>query len=148
MNDMTPMTPWVFDQGPDGWRSLDAAGDMEGAAAAIRQYLNLWSRGSDWHKLTPWDMMSSQVQPHLLHWHLGQVLASMGRYEEAIQSMDDTIAQCPNMAFVYYARGTIAFLQGNAEALAFEISRATWNRDVLLRLQEGLKQGKSYRESY
>jgi hypothetical protein len=142
------MTPWSFDQGPDGWRALDAAGDLEGAVRALRQYLNLWARGNEWHELTPWDDQSKEVKPYLLHWHLGQVLATLGQYEDAVYAMDTTVVFCEDMGFIYYARGTIAFLLGNASALAFETSRATWNREVLERLQEGLKLGKSYKDSY
>lgn len=145
---MNNLSPWVFDQCPQGWRQYDMLGELTEAVRVIRTYLSLWAQGPTWHKDTPADVEGRTVPTSLVHWHLGQVLAFNDQVPEAIESMRNCIVLEASPAFAAYARGTIAFLKRDARGLDEAIAQGAANPQVLERLRTGLAQGLAYKESY
>ena len=145
---MNNLSPWVFDQCPQGWRQHDMLGDLPEAVRVIRAYLHLWAVGPDWHKDTPADAEGRTLPTSLVHWHLGQVLAFNDQVPEAIEAMENCVVLESSPSFAAYARGTIAFLKGDAQGLEGALASGAANPQVLERLRTGLAQGLTYKESY
>lgn len=145
---MNNLSPWVFDQCPQGWRRYDMLGELEEAARVIRAYLDLWAVGPDWHKDVPADAEGRTLPTSLVYWHLGQVLAFLDRVPEAIEAMENCVVLEPSPSFAAYARGTIAFLRGDHRGLDEALAQGATNHQFLERLKTGLAQGLTYKESY
>lgn len=134
-----------FDQNEAaGWRRLRAAGCDAEAAILIEQYV------------------AAQEKPHaVLVWHRTQMLARAGDYVQAIEVARQTLrpeASEADAEFQWnvYVNATIAFLQGDGEALkrhrehlAVASAKFPINRPNLVsvdRLQQCF--GKPYKEAY
>lgn len=107
---MLALSPSAFDQDPkNGWRPLaDTEGCQKAAADLIQNYIN-----RNWASLNPRTL-------HVMYWHLGQMEAMAGDYREAIPFLMAGAGPSDRsriIGFQEYALGTIAFLQGDLEAL-------------------------------
>ncbi len=102
--DLMQMSPWDFDQGPNGWRKLQDAREWIKAADLIREYLS-----------TNEGQLSS-FEKNILHFHRGQMLAVAGEeYREgAIESFSKSFGDI-NECWNAYVSATIGFLEGNKE---------------------------------
>ena len=108
----------VFDQGLDShlsWRCIAYQGDFIGAQELIDKYLVINQPGLE------------QFEIRALNFHSGQLAASDGRYEEAIQkfykAIDDSDRTAHFLSWNEYVLGTIYFLQGDIKKLAQEVEK-------------------------
>ena len=93
-----------FDQGDAGWRSLDKEGCEAVVADAIARYREL-NR----------EALEGEYINNLI-WHEGQLRASAGQTDRAIELMLATHAETTE-SFAAYADATVAFLRHDREAL-------------------------------
>ncbi len=90
-----------FDQGPDGWRKYSE--DYSIVRYLIAEYMEI-------NKLP-------EYETTMLTWHLGQIHAIHGNYQEAVVEMEKCISNKMGTGWNAYARGTIAFLQKDRKEL-------------------------------
>lgn len=103
---MLSLDPQAFDQGKDGWRSLEAKPGCESAAAdVIAEYR---ARGGD--RATP-----SQVRVMLFH--EGQMRAIAGEAQRAVPLIEQAAVDSPSEDWRAYSAATVAFLRRDREAL-------------------------------
>ncbi len=96
------LDPDAFDQDPSGgWRAVaDRAGCELAAATLLDEYI-----------------VANGVAPDegVMWWHVGQLLASAGQNDDAVEWMMPTRGSEPSWSF--YVDGTVAFLKGDEAAL-------------------------------
>ena len=116
--DLSKLTFDVFDQdleSPLSWRCLIYQGKLKQAQELIEKYLVINKAG-----LEPYQIRA-------LNFHSGQLAATDGRYEEAIEkfylAIDDNNESADYLSWNEYVSGTIYFLQGDVEKLDQEIEK-------------------------
>lgn len=107
--DMMRMSPWEFDQTPNGWRKLADTGELVKAAGRILRYIS-----ENKEQILNSAETEKAVSLDLLYFHRGQVLASAGQeyWEQAIESLSHSFEdndECWNA----YVAATIGFLENN-----------------------------------
>ncbi|MCY4364015.1 MAG: hypothetical protein OXE42_17845 [Gammaproteobacteria bacterium] len=108
----------VFDQGLDSplsWRCLAEKGELKQAQELIDRYILINRAELDQYKIDA------------LTFHSGQLAATDGRYEEAIEKFYLTVRENDELArflsWNEYVLGTIYFLQGSIRKLEQEIEK-------------------------
>ncbi len=116
--DLSDLTFDVFDQdleSPLSWRCLIYQGELKRAQELIEKYLVINKAG-----LEPY-------QIRVLNFHSGQLAATDGRYEGAIEkfylALDDNSESADYLSWNEYVSGTIYFLQGDVKKLEREIEK-------------------------
>ena len=111
--DILKMSPWDFDQSPEGWRGVEAKEGRIKAAELIIKYMEVNKDSID---------KDSKIVGKFMNFHVGQLLASEGGentgksvpfFEQSFINGKD----CWNA----YVSGTIAFLKGDVESVKSEI---------------------------
>lgn len=107
------LSPWEFDQTPNGWRKLEGAGEFIKAADLILRYIS-----ANKERILNSAETEKTMILGLLHFHRGQLLASAGpeHWPQAIESLNNSFEdndECWNA----YVSATIGFLEGNKEKI-------------------------------
>ena len=114
--------------GPFGWRALAAAGCADSAVALLTRYAEA-HRGR-----------LALAQGREIAFHIGQVLAMVGREQEAIAPLEQALDAEAPAEWVAYVRATLAFLRRDMTAL--QEARASYAAlapgSVRLRIIDGL----------
>jgi len=138
--DMLSMDPWTFDQSQSGWRSLPAGQQTDMLKRYIARYV---TSQKTWAPDTP--KGDKPLDPYLLVWHLGQVLALNGDTKGAVTWMQQSTTG--EKHWDDYVAATIAFLLGDRKwFFAHSADASNYNADTMARLRRGW--GKSYRDVY
>jgi hypothetical protein len=112
-NKFMEMSPWEFDQSPQGWRKFEAGKEYIKAANLIGDYINF-----NTEKILHPSASEKTVSIRTLHFHTGQLLAFAGadHYPEAIVAFGKSFrdgAECWNA----YVSATIGFLSNNIQQI-------------------------------
>ena len=155
------MSYWEFDQSPEGVRSvLDKPGCREASADLIRDYhASLRAKAAPVTHVFPEGEMtfSENGEVTLLYWHEGQVRAMDGDTEHAVELFRRSIEPAAKSyaGWNEYVRASIAFLEGNLDALNAEREALSGKvspgyGDLNLGVVDGLIAcfGRSYAEAY
>ena len=115
---MLQMSPWDFDQSPNGWRKFEATKEHVRAANVIREYI---TKNKD--RIINLREGEKTVSLELMHFHVGQLLASegKGRWPEAINAFNQSFQEgreCWNA----YVSATIGFLENDMKRIEDAIS--------------------------
>lgn len=104
------MEPWDFDQGPNGWRKIQDAGDFVKAAEVILKYIH-----ANKDRILSQDKRERNVKMSLLYFHRGQMLAAAGQehWTEAVESLKQSFEG--DECWDAYVSATIGFPEGNKE---------------------------------
>ena len=116
--DLSKLTFSIFDQGLDtplSWRCLADRGEFKRAQELIEEYLVINQTRLE------------QYEIGTLNFHSGQLAATDGRYEEAIEkfylSLKDSDETAHLLSWNEYVLGTIYFLKGDINKLEQEIKK-------------------------
>lgn len=139
---MLDLDPWAFDQTDKGWRSLVRL-SAGAAIAALEAYAAAYLRDDKWVEAPPGE---KQLDPTLLFWHLGQLLACGGQTTEAIPRMRASHSNGRDPKWDAYVLATIAFLEGDRTSFDKHAAGPNYNRPTLKRLANNW--GKTYNEAY
>ena len=106
---MLQMSPWDFDQSPNGWRKFEVTKENLRAANIIREYI---TKNED-RIINPREGEKTVVL-ELMYFHIGQLLASEGQahWSEAIDAFNHSFQEsreCWNA----YVSATIGFLEND-----------------------------------
>ncbi len=106
---MFQMSPWDFDQSPNGWRMFGSTKEYVRAASLIQEYI---AKNRDWI-INPREG-EKMVGLELMYFHIGQLLASKGQehWPEVVDAFNhsfDERGECWNA----YVSATIGFLQND-----------------------------------
>ena len=153
------MDYWTFDQAPEGSRAVLARPGCELAGAdLIRDYhAALREKGEPvTHTFEQGTVTFSETgEVVLLYWHEGQVRAMKGQKAEALDLFRKSVKPEDEnvMGWNEYARASIAFLEGDREALEAEragLAAKVPADNLNLGVVDGLIAcfGRSYREAY
>lgn len=147
---MLDLDPWTFDQTDKGWRSLvrpfEGKPQPLGAAiAALKAYVAAYVQGGEWVEAPPGE---KQLEPTLILWHLGQLLACAGveHTAEAVLHMKTSPSNGRDLEWDAYVLATIAFLERDKQAFDGHASGTNYNRPTLKRLADNWE--KAYNEAY
>ena len=133
------LDPWTFDQTSNGWRSLQG----EDAVRAIEAYLSAYLRDGKWVEAPTGE---KQLDPPIVFWHMGQLLACAGHTAAAIPWMQMSFSSGLDLEWDAYVLATIAFLERDKQAFDGHASGTNYNRPTLDRLVNNW--GKTYNEAY
>jgi len=134
---MIEMDPWTFDQTTEGWRSLPR--DLQ--IAALRAYVE---RTLNSNRSFPG---SRQLPPHIIKWHLGQVLAFSDSPEDRKESKKWMMASMTDdLEWNNYVLATIAFMENDREMFDYYSAGENGNRETLDALKKHW--GKLYKHAY
>ena len=143
------LEPYEFDQGDQGWRELDKQKEFLKAAQVIEQYLD-----ENKEKIKKYTKEKPE-HGSVLVFHAGQLYATAGpkHYKKAIPFLKDSF-RAENESWNLYVKGTIAFLEQDAETLnrcldsLKEDDPKHIRVTILDRLKRGLEQGITYQQAY
>lgn len=148
------MSPWDFDQSPDGWRKLEATKEYLTAAKLIREYIN---KNKD-RILNPREgEKASNLE--IMYFHIGQLLASEGRehWPEAIGAFNQSFYQEGKECWNAYVSATIGFLENDIKKIddaikTIEESRGdkiSGNMGIVKNFKKALEMGeRDYKKIY
>lgn len=139
---MLDLDPWTFDQTSKGWRSL-VRPSLGAAIDALKAYAAAYLRGGEWVEAPTGE---KQLEPTLILWHLGQLLACEGHTAEAVQRMQTSHSNGRDPEWDAYVLATIAFLEADKQAFDRHASGTNYNRPTLERLAGNWE--KTYNEAY
>lgn len=149
------MTPWEFDQSPDGWRKLSLEQKNLEAAELIKAYVH-----KNKENILKNEGTENSVSLELLHFHTGQQLAISGteKYPEALVFFKMAFYESEKAAsWNAYVSATIGFLQNNISMVEVAIrvfgtldgSKSSTNLAIMKNFKKALEQGKeNYIEAY
>ena len=131
--EMFNLSPWDFDQSPNGWRKLEQTRDFSGAANLIQEYI---SRNKD--KILNPKEGEKEVALGLMYFHVGQELACAGQsnWSEAIQAFQQSVKD-GRVDWNAYVSATIGFLEGDIKKIDNAISAIENSQEY----KEGNKSG-------
>lgn len=132
---MLLMDPWTFDQTAQGWRSLPLHKQSE----ILKLYIDKHIKNGEFINSN-----SDKVDPSILIWHLGQILAFQSRYQQAINWM--TLSKNKDSDWNDYVDATIAFIKKDKKAFDKINIRINNNSDTLIRLKNNWN--KEYKDAY
>ncbi len=148
------MSPWEFDQSPEGWRKIDQLEGRLAAVVVVQEYIN--QHREEILNPKPGEKI---VTLELMYSHIAQMLALEGvnYYAEAIEAFNESFREnreCWNA----YVSATIGFLTNNVaqieEAIAtIEASQETdktgGNITIVRNFKQALERGEqSYMNVY
>ena len=148
------MSPWEFDQSPNGWRKFEASREYLKAANLIGDYIKA-NRAKILHP----PASERHTGINIMHFHIGQLLAFVGPeyYPEAIEAFQKSFrerAECWNA----YVSATIGFLENDKDKIdeavrtiegSQEGDKRSGNIGIVMSFKEALNAGsRNYREAY
>lgn len=143
------MSPYDFDQSPQGWQSLDAQGKYLEAAQLIEEYLS---------KNEGVIAAQNEVKIQTIRFHAGQeyAMCGPGYYPKAIEFFEQS--KKGREAWDIYVDGTIAFLKDDGTVLtectvklgqiAKDDPQQQANYELLERYAEALEHDRPYSTAY
>ena len=144
------MSEHEFDQSEGGWRGLARQGTPEGFRNA---YSAMRVRSRNWNDRLA--LAGQRVPKRSLLWHAGQMAAFAGDTRKAARIMGrKSVSDPDNPEWNNYVAGTRSFLRGDKLGLqraavnTLRQPKGSLNTGVIMRLLGGLRQGKSYADSY
>ncbi len=147
------MSPWDFDQGPNGWGKLRDEGSFLKAANAIGEYLNVNTAA-----ILAQGKSEESIEIEDLRFHQGQMLAASGEehYAQAIRSFSTSFKD--DDCWDSYVWATIAFLEGNGDKIERAIQtienstqkeKRQGNIEIVRSLKQALEHGvRDYQAAY
>lgn len=153
------MDYWTFDQDPSGSRSVYTRPGCELAAAdLVRDYhAALRAKGEPVTHTFPQGTISfgETGEVSMLYWHEGQMRAFAGQTQQAVDLFRASVDadQYKSAAKRHYAMATVAFLEGDRDALQGEraaLAAIAPGDDLNLGVVDGLVAcfGRSYKDAY
>ena len=136
------LDPWTFDQTDKGWRSL-VRPSTGAAIAALEAYAAAYLRDGEWVDAP---IGEKQLDPTIIFWHLGQLLACEEHTAEAILRMRMSHSNGRDSQWDAYVLATVAFLEGDRASFDRHAAGPNYNRPTLKRLTNNW--GKTYNEAY
>jgi len=123
---MLQMSPWYFDQSPNGWRRFEATKEHVRAANVIREYI---TKNKD-RIVNPYESEKT-ISLELMYFHIGQLLASEGQehWLKAIDAFNHSFqegAECWNV----YVSATIGFLENDMKKIENAIRTIETSQEV------------------
>lgn len=149
------MTPWEFDQSPNGWRKLSLEHKNLKAAELIKAYIY-----KNKENILKNEGAENSVSLELMHFHVGQQLAISGteKYPEAIVFFKMAFYKNEKAtSWNAYVSATIGFLENEINIVedairvfdALEGSKSFKNLAIMKNFKKALEQGKeNYLEVY
>lgn len=152
--EMFEMSPWNFDQSPDGWRKLEVAKEYLTAAKLIREYI---LKNKD-RILNPRDG-GKTASLEIMHFHIGQLLAMEGQkhWPEAIEAFNKSSYGEGNECWNAYVSATIGFLENDIKKVENAIKtieeshgdKASGNIGIVKNFKKALEMGeRDYEKPY
>ena len=153
INQMLQMSPWDFDQSPNGWRKI-ADGSLEEkpqdrlkAASLISEFI-LQNKDKI---LTP-KAGDQEIKIEIMYFHIGQLLALTGPeyYQQALEAFNQAFYLNRPTAWNEYVLATIGFLEGDQTKIGQSIikiesfpkdQRGAGNLGIVKNFQQALKSG-------
>ena len=124
---MMQMSPWDFDQSPNGWRKFENTKEYLKAISLIQEYI---TKNKD-RILNPREG-DKKISLGIMYFHIGQLFALEGQkyYPEAIKEFDRSFEEnqeCWNA----YVSATIGFLENNVKKVkdAIKLIKASQEAD-------------------
>ena len=150
--EMLELSPWDFDQAPNGWRSLTNPNDPQSnlhAVRLIRQYM-----AENRERIANQSIDKPILKPEIMQFHIGQLLAnsSSEHYPEAMESFAQSYHIDPEDPWNYYVDATIGFLKKDVEGIKASLEqieavpsanpyKMSGNESVVKRLITALESG-------
>ncbi len=109
------MSPWDFDQSPDGWRKYEKTQGSTATAELIKKYI-----GRNLEKTVD---PKQPLRLEVLYFHIGQLLAmeGQGHFAEAIDALKNSSYSEGRECWNAYVSATIGFLDGNIKKIEVAI---------------------------
>lgn len=132
---MLLMDPWAFDQTAQGWRSLP----LNKQAKILKLYIDKHIKNGEFTNSD-----NTKIDASILLWHLGQILAFQGNYQQAIKWM--RLSKKTDSNWNDYVDATIAFIKKDKKAFDKINIQLNNNSDTLIKLKNNWN--KEYKDAY
>jgi hypothetical protein len=133
---MLAMDPWTFDQTSQGWRSLP----LDQQARILKLYIDQHVKNGKFKN----QAHNEKIDPSVLIWHLGQVLAFLNKNAIAIKYM--LMSRNSDSDWNNYVDATVAFIKKDKKAFDKIKIELNNNSEALIRLRDNW--AKMYRDAY
>lgn len=133
---MLAMDPWSFDQTSQGWRSLP----LNQQASILKLYIDRHIKNGKFKN----PAFNEKIDPSVLIWHLGQILAFLNKNAIAIKYM--LMSKNSDSDWNNYVDATVAFIKRDKKAFDKINIQLNNNSETLTRLRNNW--GKLYRNAY
>lgn len=110
---MMNLSPWDFDQSPNGWRKYEATGEYVKAAKLIGAYI---AQNKD--RILHPPKGEKTIYVAVMYFHIGQLLAfsGAGHYQKAIDAFKLSV-RSGNKCWNAYVSATIGFLENDMQKI-------------------------------
>ncbi len=148
------LSPWDFDQSPNGWRKFSAPNERLHAANLIREYI-----AKNRYKITNPNKDEKTVSVELMYFHVGQLLALEGQehWAESIKAFDQSF-QKDRECWNAYVSATVGFLENDTKKVedalntiesSQEIDKRSGNLSIIKNFKKALQIGeRDYEKVY